>query len=189
MRKASAPRPIIHESMNVMEAIALHPKAADVLAAYGLHCFQCAFNTMDSISGGARTHGLTDTDIENIIVDLQELIDSTPLHPAVITLTPAAAEALLLIGKQEGKKEVSLRVAMEPQGGFCMEFDDTVHADDAVFTCPGIKRVQVTASPQALWRMGGSTIDFREGRFKLDMDETCACGSSSCGCGESGIKN
>lgn len=182
MRKASAPRPIIHESMNVMEVIALHPKAADVLAAYGLHCFQCAFNTMDSIDAGARTHGLTDTDIENIVIDLQELIDKTPVRPQTITLTKQAAEALKKIGKQEKKKKVRLRVETDASGNFCMEFDDTVKPDDHSFTCPTVKGVEVLANDTTLWRIGGSSIDFREGRFKLDLKEGCGCGSSSCGC-------
>ena len=170
--------------MNVMEVIALHAGAADVLAAYGLHCFQCAFNTMDSIDAGARTHGLTDTDIENIVIDLQELLDKTPVRPHILTLTEEAAAALKMIGKQEKKKNVRLRVEADQSGSFCMEFDDTVKPDDHSFTCPSVKGVEVLANDATLWRIGGSSIDFREGRFKLDLAvEKCGCGSEkACGC-------
>jgi hypothetical protein len=46
--------PVVTAAMNVMEVIALHSGAADILGMYGLHCFHCAFNTLDSIEAGAR---------------------------------------------------------------------------------------------------------------------------------------
>ncbi len=182
-------KPVIHEDMNVMEVIALHPKAGEIMGEYGLHCFQCAFNTMDSLEAGARTHGLTDTDIENLVTDLQDLIDTVPAKPHILILTRAGADALKGIGKQEGKNTVMLRVTTEAAGGFCMEFDDKKKKDDAEFACEGVKDVSVIASPETLWRIGGSTIDFREGRFKLDIENACACGGNECGCKESRIKN
>lgn len=169
--------------MNVMEVITLHPGAADVLAAYGLHCFQCAFNTMDSIEAGARTHGLSDTDIENLVTDLQDMIDTVPLRPKTITLTREAAEALKAIGKQERRKKVRLRVESDPSGSFCMEFDEKVRPDDHSFLCSRVKGVEVLANDATLWRIGGSSIDFRDGRFKLDLAEACGCKSGdACGC-------
>ena len=176
------PRPVITGDMNVMDVIALHKGAEGVLAAYGLHCFQCAFNTMDSIEAGAMSHGLTDTDIENIVIDLQELIDKEPPKPQTITLTVAAAKALAKIAKQEKKKSAVLRVASDGQSGLCMEFDKK-KPDDHVFTCPDVKNVAVVASDDILWRVGGAIIDIREGRFKLDLgsDKACACGGK-CSC-------
>ncbi len=178
-------QPTIDTTTNVMDAIALHPKAADILAAYGLHCFHCAFATTDSIEAGARSHGLTDTDIENLVTDLQELIDTSPARPAVLTLTKAAAQALQKIGVAEEKKKVCLRVTTGTDGSFCMEFDDATTADDRIFTCEGVKNVSLVASSETLWRIGGSTIDFREGRFKLDLAETCECAGKQCNCKES----
>ena len=171
--------------MNVMEAIALHEDAAGVLGEYGLHCFQCAFNTMDSLEAGARTHGLTDTDIENMVIDLQELIDAAPVREPVITLTAAAAEGLKTVAASEGKTTATLRVENDGKGGFCMEFDEKSKPGDLTFTCPGVSDVAVVASKSVLWRTGGSTIDFREERFKLDLPTTtfsCACGGA-CACG------
>lgn len=165
--------------MNVMEVIALHSGAEDILAAYGLHCFQCAFNQLDSIEAGARTHGLDNVDIENLVTDLQELIDAAPLRPQMITLTLAAAQALLAIGKQEKKKNMRLRVESDSSGSFCMEFDDRIKPSDHSFTCATVKGVEVLATDATLWHIGGSAIDFREGTFKLDLG-----GSGACGCPE-----
>ena len=51
-------RPTVTAEMNVMDVIALHPKAGEILGEYGLHCFQCAFNAMDSVGAGAKSHGI-----------------------------------------------------------------------------------------------------------------------------------
>lgn len=165
-----------------MDIINLHPKAGDILAAYGLHCFQCAFNTMDSLDAGARSHGLTDIDIENMMIDLQELLESVPIKPDVLTLTEVAAKALQKIGKQEKKKVICLRVTTDNNSGFCMEFTGKPLKTDRTFACKNIDNVSLIASPETLWRIGGSTVDFREGKFKLDMEESCACKSNGCTC-------
>ncbi len=170
--------------MNVLDVIALHSGAADILAEYGLHCFQCAFNTMDSLDAGARSHGLTDVDIENLVADVQELIDAAPKKPETLILTKAAAEALKLIGKQEKKKSICLRVTTDSQGGFCMEFTDKPMSNDAAFVSKGVAGVSLIASPETLWRIGGSTVDFREGKFKLDMEEACGCEGKDCACAQ-----
>lgn len=169
-------RPTVDKDMNVMDAIALHPKATDILAAYGLHCFQCAFNTLDSIEAGAKSHGLTDVDIENIVMDMQELLDSTPPKPEILILTIAAAKALKHIAKTEKQKSVCLRVTTDGSGGFCMEFTGKPFRNDRVFICKGVKDVALIASGETLWRIGGSTVDFREGRFKLDIEQNEECG-------------
>ncbi len=173
-------RPMIDVEMNVLDIIGLHPKAGDILAAYGLHCFQCAFNTMDSLESGARSHGLTDIDIENMVIDLQELIDALPAKPDNLSLTEVAAKALQQIGKQEKKKVVCLRVTTDSSGGFCMEFTEKPMSNDRSFTCAGIQGVSLIASPETLWRIGGSTVDFRNGKFKLDIEqnEDCECKGS-----------
>lgn len=180
--KGNAPR--IDATMNVMDAIALHPGAAGVLSAYGLNCFQCAFNTLDSIDAGARSHGLTDVDIDNIVIDLQELIDSMPVRPATLVITEAAAKALRDIQHAEGKEGGVLRVHMDERAKFCMEFEDAKKKDDLVVTHPDVAGVTLVASPDALWRIGGATIDMREGRFKLDMDTavSCGCEKTDCAC-------
>ena len=174
--------------MNVMDAIALHPKAADVLAAYGLHCFQCAFNTFDTLEAGAKSHGLTDIDIENLMIDVQELIDKEPAKPRTLILTEAAAKALKKIAVKEKQKTARLRVTADANGGFCMEFTKAPMQSDEVFVCESVKNVALIASPETIWRIGGSTVDFREGRFKLDLIETCECAGKGCTCEKSSKK-
>ncbi len=166
--------------MNVLEILALHPGAAGILGAYGLHCHGCAFGSMDSLAEGAYAHGLTDDDVANMVVDLEDLMRTSPPKPKTFTLTEAAAKALLDIAKNEGKNTCLLQVLSDGVGGFCMEFGDTLPEDDRTFVAPGIEGVTLCMSQAVLDRVGGGAVDVREGRFKLDLPPSA---SSSCGCG------
>ncbi len=177
--------PHVDAFMNVMEITALHPGAAGVLAAYGLHCTNCAFNTMDSLDVGARAHGLESDDIQNILTDLRELLETAPARMPVLTLTESAAAALKNLAAQEGKPGCLLRVMSDQTGGYCMEFAETMESDDHHFAHPAVNGVALISSPETLMRIGGATVDFRDNRFKLDLPSAatpCACDGESCAC-------
>ncbi|MEK7218306.1 MAG: hypothetical protein AAB728_02470, partial [Patescibacteria group bacterium] len=55
------------------------------------------------------------------------------------------------------------------RGGFCMEFMDGVTDGLRTFRHAGEPDVLTAASGLTLRRIGGATIDYREGRFKLDL--------------------
>lgn len=179
-KKARLPR--ITSSMKVMEIAALHPGTVDVLAAYGLHCVGCSMSELDTLDEGARLHGLDDLDIENIVTDLNEVLLSAPVRPATLTITLPAAKALLAIAKKEGKEGQLLEVISE-NGSFCMEFRKTAPDGAKIFRNPGAPEMTIVAAEATLTSIGGSTIDYREGRFKLDMASPgCACGKGACSC-------
>ncbi len=189
-RPAKTAVPRVDASMNVMDIIALHPGAAEVMSAYGLHCVGCAFNTLDSLGDGAKSHGLTDHDVNMIVADLNELLASSKPRPSTLTITADAARALLKVAEGEDKKGYGLRVDTDERGAFCMEFEKEAKKDDLKFRNAEVPELTFFASPLTLWRIGGSTIDYREGRFKLDMaSEPCGCGKTTCGCGGSCGKN
>ncbi len=170
--------------MNVMEIVNMHPQAADVLGAYGLYCFQCALGDTDSLEDGARLHGLTDEDIENMVTDLEELLAAKPIPRAGITVTRNAALALRDVAAQEGKTGQLLRVTSEEGGGFSLEFVKKAVKADRTFSHIDVPDLVVIASEETLQRIGGATVDFREGRFTLDLVVSNGCGDcgSSCSC-------
>lgn len=160
----------------------MHPGAADVLAAYGLHCVGCAYSEFDTLEAGASAHGLTDDDISNILVDLEKMLDSDGPRPKSMDITADAARSLLEIAKGEGKAGQRLRVTSDESGGFCMEFTEEADASDFPFFHREVPELILIANTDTLSRIGGSTIDFRDGRFKLDLPKTaCACGGE-CSC-------
>lgn len=178
----------IAKAMRVAEILALLPEAEPVLAQYGLHCFHCSANVYETLDEGCKTHGFTDEDIGDLVTDLNELLESRPARPQTLTLTLPAAQALVGIAKGEGKEGQGLEVGVDEGGGFCMEFREKPAEGDRTFFHADAPAMQIFASALTLQRIGGATIDFRDGRFKLDLPEDaqkkgCACGKGECGCG------
>ena len=51
------------------------PTAADVLVEeYGLNCITCAAKDVDTLERGARLHGMSDSDIDELVADLNERV-------------------------------------------------------------------------------------------------------------------
>ncbi len=173
---------MITATMNVLDIIDLHPNAADILSAYGLHCVGCAFNTMDSLEDGARAHGLTDVDIENILIDLNDLLAGGAMKTQPLILTESAAKALQKIAHDEKREECHLRIIADEYGKFCLEFAEKKEQDEEEFIHPTIQSVALLAGHATLVRIGGSTVDYREGRFKLDLAQKCHCKKDDCSC-------
>lgn len=172
----------IERGMCVADILTLLPHAEKLIAEYGLSCFGCSANTTESLEEGCRSHGMPEAEIDDLVTDLNELLAHRPARPATLEITEAAARALFGILEAEGKTAWGLLVALDEAGGFCMELRKEPSPDDAVFTNAVVPGLRVFASSLTLRAVGGSTVDFRDGRFKLDMPETAAKGTG-CACG------
>src|SRR3989338_3475242 len=84
----------VHRRMTVAEILMLLPESQSVLAAYGLHCFGCAFNASETLEDGYLSHGYPEEELEALVRDLNALLRSHPKRPAVLTITRAGALAL-----------------------------------------------------------------------------------------------
>lgn len=172
--------------MRVSDILTLLPHAEPLVAQYGLHCFSCAANAYETLDEGCRTHGFSDQDIDDLVKDLNELLKDQSARPQKLTLTKDAALALKEILSAEGKVDWGLLVGVDEGGGFCMEFVEKPAVDDQICTNEEVPDVRMFASVLTLNSIGGATIDFREGRFKLDvppMAKGCKCGKGEeCGC-------
>lgn len=170
--------------MNVQELAELHPSAGDILATYGLHCIGCAYSEVETLEEGAKAHGLTDDDIDNILIDLEDLLKNEGEKPLTLTITESAAHALSVIARQEKKEGWFLSVTTDDAGKFCMEFVAHKDSDHHTFGHPNVPTLSILASTDTLQRIGGATIDHREGRFKLDLmkSKMCGCDEKGCAC-------
>ncbi|MEK7590898.1 MAG: DUF1858 domain-containing protein [Patescibacteria group bacterium] len=175
---------LFSKNMPVSAIVALLPESEPVLAEYGLHCFHCPANTVETLEQGCKGHGFTDEDIDELMTDINELFQSKPRRPEELTITLDAALALKDVLQSEEGDRV-LFVALDERGGFCMECLP-LQKGMLLFSHRKEPSVKVAAEPLTLARIGGSTIDFREGRFKLDLPEDqtqrCACSRDSCQC-------
>ena len=172
-----------------MEIVTMLPEAKSVLAEYGLHCFSCAGSEFENLDEGCRGHGFSDEEIDELVDDLNQMLRDLPARPETLIVMEDAARAIKKVADDEGQKHAILAVIADASGGFCMEFrsHSASEPDEKVFMHNAVPEVRVIASLLTLKRIGGATIDFREGRFKLDLPEDlqkngCACNPETCGC-------
>jgi len=64
----------ITKDMNLADVVFKFPQAAEVLLDYGLHCIGCAANSFDTIEMGAKVHGMSDSEIAEMVARLNEVI-------------------------------------------------------------------------------------------------------------------
>lgn len=51
------------------------PRAAELLAEYGLHCVSCFMNDYDTLETGAQIHGMTDEEMQEMIDEINEQLE------------------------------------------------------------------------------------------------------------------
>lgn len=183
-RKPSTASAHVHKGMTVSDILIRHPQATEIMAEYGLHCFGCSANDMETLEEGCLGHGFEPIDIENLVTDINEMIENMPAKPQTLIITEEAAKQIGKIASAEGKANEGLSVLADEHGGFFMEFRKDAEHGDKTFQNEKVPDVKIFASMLTLQRIGGSTIDFREDRFKLDVEEVgggCACGGK-CAC-------
>jgi len=65
----------ITKDMNLAEVVLKYPDVAEVLVDYGLHCVRCVLNTFDTIETGAKIHGLTEDEMNEMMKRVNEVIE------------------------------------------------------------------------------------------------------------------
>ena len=183
----SAPKPSdqITVATPVATILAVLPEARELLAEYGLHCVGCSMNGVETIGEGCHGHGWPEENTNELIDDLNALLRSRPQRPMMLTLTLPAARAIRMIAEQEEKIGEILVVTVDESGGFCLEFAAESEASDLIFFHPEESDIRIAASPLTLGRIGGATIDAKDGRLKLDLPEEGECGceeGEGCAC-------
>lgn len=70
---SSNKEPYILTKYQILGDVAIEsPKAAELLAAFGLHCISCFANSFDTLEMGARVHGMDDAEIDDMIVEINK---------------------------------------------------------------------------------------------------------------------
>lgn len=178
----TAAKPVITKRMLVADILALCPDSEPMLAEYGLSCFHCSGAELESLEDGCRSHAFETEEIDELVDDLNTLIADMPARPQTLEVTLSAAHAIRDVAEGEKKTGEGLAVIVDGHGGFCMEFKKDPDTDEKTFVHQDAPDVRIFASIMTLYRIGGATIDFRDGRFKLDLAEDSKAG---CGCGGS----
>ena len=70
---------VISEMMN--ENPDLYHALAGVMMSYGLHCVGCSASTTDTIEAGAKGHGMSDAEIDELVKEVNQVLDGS--HPVM----------------------------------------------------------------------------------------------------------
>ncbi len=173
--------------MRVQDILALLPHAQPLLAEYGLHCVGCAGSEFETLEEGYLSHSFAEDKLDDLVTDLNSLFERQPERPKTIEVTEAAARSLAALLESEGQSDHILVVGLDEAGGFAMDVLPDVANDHVFFGHASVPTLKLAASPVTLKRIGGATIDHRDGRFKLDLPgaakKGCECkNGGECGC-------
>lgn len=59
---------------NLGEVASAHPEAAQVMLDYGLHCVGCFANQYDSVEVGARLHGMSQEEVDEMLDEINKAL-------------------------------------------------------------------------------------------------------------------
>lgn len=65
----------IKKGDNIAEIVYKHPEAAEVFAAFGLHCSTCFASQFDTVEQGAQIHGMMEDEVEEMIEEANKVIN------------------------------------------------------------------------------------------------------------------
>lgn len=176
--------PTVQATMTVASIVALHPSMAEIMAEYGLHCFSCHMGGRETLREGMAMHGYSQAVLQALLIDLNEALTALPGRPHTVHVTTSAAQALYDISLQEQHTEHVVHIVADGVGSFCMEFGHTVGDTDISILVPEVPQIQFFVSPETVWFIGGSTVEYADGKFSLVQPAATCCQKtdSSCAC-------
>lgn len=65
---------LLSKDSNLADLVFKYPEAEEVLLDYGLHCAGCIASGFDTIEMGAKAHGMSDKEIEEMMERVKEVI-------------------------------------------------------------------------------------------------------------------
>jgi hybrid cluster-associated redox disulfide protein len=65
----------VTKDMNLADILFKYPDVAEVLLDYGLHCVGCFANSFDTIEAGAKIHGMSDEEVDEMVLRVNEVIE------------------------------------------------------------------------------------------------------------------
>lgn len=188
---------VLTKEMVIGEVVENYPAVAEILAEAGLGCMDCSASGEETILQGFMSHGLTESDVENLLAEINKKISAMEKsgefktktnEKKEITITDTAVEkAKELMKKQKLNGEHGLRIMAKPGGcagyKYGMAFDKLENVNgDFILEKPGLK---IIVDQKSLGILGSTTVDFVEdlegSRFVFnnpDAKATCGCGKS-----------
>lgn len=176
---------LITKDMTLGDVIKKYPRAATVMTERGLHCVGCGVSYLETIEQGAKGHGMSEEQIDEMLKELNTTIKQEK-STNTVTLTNEAAEKIAELLKKQKKETYGLRVAVLPGGcsGYMyqFQFEKEANKDDQTIKEKGVK---IFVDKTSLNFLNGSVVDYIDGLQGAGFKISNPNSHSSCGCGQS----
>ncbi|RME54261.1 DUF1858 domain-containing protein [Candidatus Woesearchaeota archaeon] len=143
----------ITKDMLISEAIQRSPESIEIMMKYGLHCVGCHVSAFESIEDGAKAHGMSDKEIDEMMKEINHEEDKSAL-----TLSKKAIDALR---KELKDTKNGLRISKGNEN-FITEIVTKPSKDDIVLESKGL-RVFIEKSCED--SLKGKRLDFENGDY------------------------
>jgi len=180
----------ISADMTISTILELHPKGAEIMQQFGLHCFGCSINVLETLEQGILGHGMPQSTLNELLDALNDDFENfkRDISEKGVYLTEKAALKIVEVAQMEGRTKYGIRLNMLGDGNCCsgpkysMDFEETAEEGDKIL---GFHHaVTLFLDRDSFEKMKGSTIDYivsyeAEG-FKIDNPNVNT--KSKCGC-------
>jgi hybrid cluster-associated redox disulfide protein len=68
-------KPPFSKDLFIQDVVTFYPEVVPVFYEYGLFCVGCAISTMETVEEGAKGHGMSDDEFDNMIEDAKEVVE------------------------------------------------------------------------------------------------------------------
>ena len=187
MEQKTETKQLITKEMTIGEVVAKYPAVIEPLQAAGVHCVGCHVSYSESLEQGFKGHGMSDEDVDAVIVKLNEAVVEYKLEEGKeFIITNKAAEQLKQVLKENNKEGSGLRVEIIPGG--CSGFQYGLELDNNTSDLDNIieeKGVKIIITKENMNFLKGAKLDFVDSLQGAGFKISNPNAHESCGCGQS----
>ncbi len=183
--EAQAKHQVITKDMTIGEVISKYPSVVEPLLETGVHCVGCGASYWETLEQGLKGHGMTDEQVDEVMVKLNDFVEEEPQEKQTITITSKAAEKLKEILTKQNKSDHGLKIQVTSGGcaGFSYNFLITKDSkDDVIIEQNGMK---VFVDKETMKMVEGSKIDYVDALIGAGFRISNPNATKTCGCGQS----
>lgn len=188
----------LKRDLTIGDILQKYPDAAPLLTEKGIHCVGCHVSPFETIEDGFRSHGMSEEEIDTILADVNEKLDSALKNKpeqreapigSTIAVTGTAATKVIDLMKKEGKDPAKtfLRIGVLPGGcsGMTYDFSFDIYGkqqEDHIVVKDGLT---VLIDKKSLGIIADVTIDYTETLHGAGFVVKNPNAKGGCGCGKS----
>ncbi|MBI2106270.1 iron-sulfur cluster assembly accessory protein [Candidatus Woesearchaeota archaeon] len=177
----------VTKDTTIGDIVESHPEVIETLTELGVHCVGCHVSPFESLEMGFKGHGMSDEDVEQAVIKLNEVIENSKNEVKEIDdkihLTRNAAEKIKSLTKNGDK--TGLRIHIEKGGcsGYTYEMEVAEKSKgDLEFNEYGVK---VFIDKTSFDKLKGSYVDYLDSLQGAGFKIKNPNATTTCGCGES----